>query len=55
MVDVTNEEMYLTHGGISISGSLVNSLTSGIKVILDIGRSAGTAARRLLFNSVCPV
>ena len=42
-------------GGISISGALVNSLTSGIKIILDLGRSFGTAVRRTQTGSMCPL
>lgn len=34
-------------GGVKISGTLINAFTSAIKTLLDLGRSVGTAIRRL--------
>lgn len=40
-------------GGLSISNSLINSLTNGIKIILELGRSLGTAIRRGSSKKIC--
>lgn len=42
-------------GGISISGTLINSIVRGINSILDLGRSFGTAIRRISSKKVCPL
>lgn len=48
------EELLLIQGGFSISGTLINSLVRGINVFLDLGRSVGTAIRRIGGNKLCP-
>ena len=40
-------------GGLSVSNSLINSLTNGIKIILELGRSLGTAIRRGSSRKIC--
>lgn len=55
MKKIDNEELFLIVGGINITGTLINSITSGITKILDLGRSLGTAIRRVIGNSVCPL
>lgn len=42
-------------GGATISGTLINSFTSIIKVLMDAGRSVGSAIRRISENKVCPL
>lgn len=54
MYQLTNEELFNIYGGINLTGSLINSFTSGIKVILDISRSLGTAIRRIYAKKLCP-
>ena len=41
------------NGGLSITNSLINSLTNGIKIILELGRSFGTAIRRGSSRKLC--
>lgn len=48
-----HELLIITGGG--ISGTLLNALARGINVLLDLGRSLGTAIRRVSSNSVCPI
>ena len=55
MIEINKIELYNTNGGVSISGTLINAFTSGIKQILELGRSVGTATRRILANNICPV
>lgn len=46
------EELLKIEGG-AISGSLISSMVRGISVILDLGRSLGTAIRRLVEGNLC--
>lgn len=42
-------------GGISVSGTLINAFTGGIRIVLEVGRSFGTSIRRIIFGSLCNV
>lgn len=55
MKTLKKEELLLIVGGISITGTLINSIVRGINSILDLGRSLGTAIRRVVSGSVCPI
>ena len=50
----TNELLTIV-GGVNISGALINSLTTGINRLLDLGRALGTAIRRVTGNKLCPI
>ena len=54
MKDLKNNELFDIEGG-SISGTLINSITRGIDTILDMGRSLGSAIRRIQYNNICPL
>lgn len=53
-MELEKQELLTIIGG-SISGTLLNSIVRGINAILDLGRSLGTAIRRLGTNSICQV
>ena len=53
-MDLKKEELLNINGG-GISGTLLNSIIRGVNVLLDLGRSLGTAIRRLGSNSICPL
>ena len=55
MYQLTNEELNNIYGGINLTGTLINSFTNAIKVILDVSRSLGTAIRRLYDKKLCPL
>jgi len=40
-------------GGLNISGSLVTSFTKAINAVLDLGRSLGSAIRRISDGNLC--
>ncbi|NLL45052.1 MAG: hypothetical protein GX247_05250 [Mollicutes bacterium] len=42
-------------GGISISGTLINSIVRGINALLEVGRSLGSAIRRIVSKNICPI
>lgn len=46
-------ELKLIYGGASISGAVINALVKSISLALELGRSLGTAIRRLTTGSKC--
>jgi len=42
-------------GGVNVSGSIINAFAKGINSILDLGRSLGTAIRRLYNGNLCKI
>lgn len=53
--EIKKEELMKINGGESISGSLINAFTSGIKAILEVGRSLGTSLRRMFDGNLCKI
>ena len=54
MIEVNNVcELNLIDGGLSISGTLINAFTGGIKIVLELGRSLGSAIRRGSSRKYC--
>ena len=52
---IDNEEMLLIVGGAShISGTLLKSIAKLINSALDVGRSLGSALRRVQTGNLCP-
>lgn len=54
MKNLNKNELVLIEGG-SISGTLISSITRGINTILDMGRSFGSALRRIGSRNICPM
>ncbi len=54
-MEIYKTELLMINGGGTISGTLLNSIVRGINALLDLGRSLGTAIRRIGSNSVCPI
>ena len=52
-MELDKQQLLMVCGGINISGSLINSVVRGINAILDLGRSVGTAIRRIGSNNIC--
>ena len=48
-----NKTLMSIDGGLSLSGAIINAFTSSAKAVLDLGRSLGTAVRRVVSNSLC--
>ncbi len=53
-MELTNNELKKIVGG-NITGTLLNSIIKGMTTIIDLGRSLGTAIRRIKSNSFCKV
>lgn len=52
-MELDRRELFTIVGGISISGTLINAFVRGINSLLDLGRSLGTAIRRIRTGSIC--
>ena len=50
-----NDELLKIVGGINITGAFLTSIYKGINTILDLGRSFGSALRRIGTGSMCPL
>lgn len=55
MKELNKEELVCIDGGVNISGTLISSISRGITTLLDLGRSFGTAIRRIGSNNVCSI
>lgn len=53
-MELKKQELLTITGG-ALSGTLLNSIVRGINAFLDLGRSIGTAIRRLTTNTICAV
>ena len=52
---MNENELLDIEGGINITGTMLNSIIKGISTILDLGRSFGTAIRRVGTGNICPM
>ncbi|MDD6223901.1 MAG: bacteriocin [bacterium] len=53
MKKLTEEELRNIEGGMSISGTLLNSVSTLFKTVSNLGRSFGSAIRRIGSNKMC--
>ena len=52
MQELTNKELNLVIGG-AISGAILSSVIKGVSVVLELGRSFGSALRRIVTKNYC--
>ena len=55
MEKLNYRELKTIEGGETISGTLINAFVSGIKAVLEVGRSFGTAIRRIKDKQLCEI
>ncbi len=55
MTKLSKEELQKVNGGIDLTGTLLNSFTSLIKILLETGRAVGSSLRRIEENQICPL
>ncbi len=56
MININDEAKLLTiSGGVNVTGTIINAFASGIKVLMDVGRSLGTAFRRITLGRLCAI
>lgn len=53
MRTLTEQELLIINGG-TISGTFINAIAHGIKIVYDLGRAFGSTIRRFRFNQLCP-
>lgn len=53
MKKLTKQQLANISGGVNISGTLINAIIKGINSFLDLGRSIGTAIRRVQTGNIC--
>ena len=52
---LTKKELMNIEAGAGITATLLGYIIRGINTILDLGRSAGTAIRRVQSGNLCPL
>ncbi len=50
---MNKQELICIVGGVSISATLVNAFARGINTLLELGRSLGSAIRRIFDKKLC--
>lgn len=56
MVELKKEELLEVKGGASwFTGTFISAITKAGNTLLDMGRSLGTAVRRIFSGNVCDV
>jgi len=55
MRKLTKEELLKLYGGGNITGAFLSSLIKGINIILELGRSLGSAIRRGTGGKLCSI
>ena len=55
MKELSNKELMNVEGGARFTASLLNAASRAITTLLELGRSLGSAIRRTVNGSICPV
>ncbi len=53
--ELLEEDLAKVVGGASISGAVIDAVTGIFKAFFNFGRSFGSALRRFIFDSICPL
>lgn len=55
MININDKELLLKieGGGLNVTGAILNAFKGCANTIMDIGRSLGSAIRRMAFGSLC--
>ena len=54
MLKLNMLELFFIDGG-GICGTLISSITKGVTFIFELGKSLGSAVRRIVGKNICPV
>ena len=55
MVEISNEELMTIEGGAGITATFLNAISRTISTLMEVGRNLGTAIRRTINGSICPL
>ena len=50
---MTDEELFMIHGGLALSTALLNTLARFVSSSLELGRTLGTTIRRAIEKKKC--
>lgn len=50
-----NELLLISGGALKINGAFLNYISKSINSIIDLGRSLGSAIRRAIGGTLCPI
>ncbi|MEG2457482.1 MAG: hypothetical protein RSB41_01145 [Bacilli bacterium] len=53
MKNIESEELKCIEGGFSLSGTLINSFSKAINTLFELGRTFGSALRRMRSRNMC--
>ena len=54
MIELNNNELMNIEGGAGFTATLLNAVSRTISTVIDLGRSLGSALRRVISGNVCP-
>jgi len=52
---LNDNELLNVIGGFNLTGAILGSLIRGVNSFLELGRSLGSAIRRITSNKICPI
>ena len=52
-MELEKEKLLQIEGGVNLTGTLITAFTKAINSLLDVGRSLGTAIRRINSGQIC--
>lgn len=52
---LSKNELLQVVGGINITGTLISAITKAVSVVMDVGRSFGSAIRRAIGGKMCSI
>ena len=55
MRELNNEELMSIEGGAGFTAALLNAASRAISTLMELGRNLGSAIRRTINGSVCPI
>lgn len=54
-MELNNEKMYDVEGGAAITSAMLNAISKAVNTIYELGKQTGSALRRIIKNSYCPL
>lgn len=55
MIELNNKELMNIDGGSGVTATFLNSISRAISTIMELGRNLGSAIRRTINGSICPL
>ena len=55
MRNLEDDDLRNMYGGTTITGTILSSMVNLIKILYDAGKSSGSAIRRIVDDSLCPL